>query len=363
MKEMNESGDIVAVVMAGGAGTRFWPLSTESLPKQFLTAFADESLYQQTIRRARRLVSPERILVMTNRALAGHVRTQSPEIPEENVILEPRRRDTAPAVALAAMIAEARWPGSVMIVMPSDHRIESTEGFVKTVAVAANRARQGGLGTIGIRASFPATGFGYLKIEEHDPPCGRALKVSRFVEKPDRKRAEEFLASGQYLWNAGIFLWQGATLLAEVERHLPALYRALEPLGQALGSEEFGDKLCQAFAQAPSISIDFGVMEKASEVWAVVAEFDWSDVGGWKAARELIAPDAEGNRVRGPVLMHRSGGNMVVAADGSPPVVCAGASGLIIVSTRNGVLICTEETADELKPLVSKLEKEEKSDA
>lgn len=360
---MSEPSEIVAVVMAGGAGTRFWPLSTESLPKQFLTAFADESLYQQTIGRARRLVSPDRILVMTNRALAGHVRNQSPEIPEENVILEPKRRDTAPAVALAAMIAEARWPDSVMIVMPSDHRIESAQAFVKTVTVAANRARRGGLGTIGIRPRFPATGFGYLRIEERNPPPGEALKVLRFVEKPDRKRAEEFLASGQYLWNAGIFVWRGAALLAELKRHLPALYRALEPLGKALGSNEFEGKLSQAFGQAPSISIDFGVMEKASDVWAVVAEFDWSDVGGWKAARELIAPDAEGNRVRGPVLMHRSSGNMVVAADGSPPVVCAGASGLIIASTRSGVLICTEETADELKRLISKLEKEDKSDA
>jgi mannose-1-phosphate guanylyltransferase len=337
--------------MAGGAGVRFWPLSTDALPKQFMTAFSETSLYQSTVARARTLAPADRILVMTNATLVDLVRAQSPEIPAENVILEPARRDTAPALGLAAALVQRRWPGSVMAVLPSDHLVRDVEGFRTSLLLAAERATQGGLGTIGIHPSYPATGYGYLHVERGD----RVRAVQRFVEKPDRARAETFLADGGYLWNAGIFIWQVERFMAELGRCLPDVHGGVLTIAEAWSTPRFGNVLNEVFTGLTRQSIDYGVMEKTRDVWTVTAAFDWNDIGGWTAAMDLVPSDASGNRTRGRIVLDRAHNNFVLATDPGHPVLCAGVQDSIIVATPNGTLVCHRDLADELKPMVEAL--------
>jgi mannose-1-phosphate guanylyltransferase len=345
--------DVAVVLMAGGFGTRFWPLGTAEQPKQFLTAFADRSLYRQAAERACAIVPWDRILVMTNAAHVGLVREQTPEVPQENVIGEPMRRDTAAAVILASLIAARRFPGSVLVMTPADHLVSNLEAFRRTVSAAVARARQGGLGTVGIRPTYPATGFGYLRLARR-PADAEAVPVLEFIEKPDAQRAAKFLASGQYLWNAGMFIWKAETLLDAARLHLPDVTKGLTPLAEFAGTPAFADRARQAFQAIPAISVDYGIMEKAEDVWSVPALFDWSDVGGWLAAADLLPADADGNCVHGSVLLDAATGNIVVADDDNP-VLVVGVKDCVIVHGPGGILVCDKSHAECLKPLVEKI--------
>jgi mannose-1-phosphate guanylyltransferase len=349
----DEFHDVVAVLMAGGGGVRFWPLSTPERPKQFLTALTDRSLYVQAVDRARRLVPYSRILVMTGATYAPLVRQQTPRVAEGNVILEPCRRDTAAALILAALVTERWFPGAVMVATPSDHLVMDLEGYARTVALAVRRARAGGLVTIGIRPTFPATGYGYLKVARL-PDGPEAVPVEAFVEKPKQDVAEVYLASGRYLWNAGIFVWRAAALLAEAEKHLPQVFGPLSAVWEAIGTEGFPSRVREAFDAITPISIDYGVMEKADDVWVVPAAFDWSDVGTWSAITDLLPPDARGNQVRGPVVMEGAEGDVVIT-DGETPVIVAGLSECVVVRGPGGVLVCAKDQLDRLKDLVARV--------
>jgi len=344
--------DAVAVLMAGGAGTRFWPLSTPDLPKQFLTTLIGRPLYAQAADRARLLVPWDRILVMTHAGFTDLVREQTPEALPRNVIFEPMRRDTAAAIILAAVVVHRRWPGSVMIVMPSDHLISGLDAFRQTLARAAARARQGGLGTIGIPPTLPATTFGYLRVAER-PAAAEAVRVEQFVEKPDRRRAQEYVASGRFLWNGGIFVWKAETLLEAAARHLPEVHRPLAALADAVGTPAFAARARRAFEQIPPVSIDYGVMEKADDVWTVPATFQWNDVGGWPAIGDLVPADADGNHVVGNVILSQATGNVAIT-DADHPLVVAGIRDCIIVHGPGGTLACHKGLAEGLKPLVQR---------
>ncbi len=345
--------DVVVVLMAGGIGTRFWPLSTPDNPKQFLRELTDRSLYEQAVDRARQLVPDERILVMTNADFVELVRTQSPELPRENVICEPLRRDTAAAIVLAALMAEHRHPGCVTVVMPSDHFIGDMPAFRRTMASAVERARQGGLGTIGIRPSFPAESFGYLELAAK-PGDLEAVPVERFVEKPDRETAEAYVASGRFLWNSGMFVWRARAVLGAAETHLPKTYRVLAKLAESFHDDAFPQRALDAFQRIEAISIDYGVMEHAEDVWVVPAIFQWSDVGGWLAAEALIPADAGGNRVRGSVTLDQTAGALVINKL-DRPVVVAGLTDCIVVQCDSGTLVCHKGAADRIKPLIKDL--------
>jgi mannose-1-phosphate guanylyltransferase len=345
--------DAVAVLMAGGAGTRFWPLSTPGLPKQFITALTDRPLYVQAAERARALVPWDRVLVMTHAGFVDLVRQQTPDVPPENVILEPLRRNTAPAVILAAVISEHRWPGATMVVMPSDHLIADTDAFRGTIECALARAGQGGLGAIGIPPTFPATGFGYLRLGGR-PDGFRPVRVEQFVEKPDQARAEQYVASGEFLWNSGIFVWKAAALLEAASRHLPQVYQPLASLRDAVGTPAFAARAVEVFRHIESVSVDYGIMEKAEDVWAIPAAFSWSDMGSWAAAAELLPADAAGNHVRGDVALGRASGNVVIA-DAGRPVVVAGVSDCVVVQGPSGTLVCHKDMLDSLKALLERV--------
>lgn len=345
--------DVVAVLMAGGAGTRFWPLSTAEKPKQFLTALTGTPLYVQAADRARLLVPWDRILVMTHETFLPLVRKQTPDVPPENVVLEPARRNTAAAIILAAVVISRRWPESTMIVTPSDHLIGNLDGFRRTLARAVARARSGGLGTIGIPPTFPSTDFGYLRLA--GPPDPReAARVEQFVEKPDRRRAEEYLASGRFLWNSGIFVWQTRMLLDAAARHLPGVYRPLAALGETVGTPEFAPRARRAFETIESVSVDYGIMEKAGDVWAVPAAFSWSDVGNWLTAAELLPSDDAGNHCRGKVVLDQARGNLVIAESGAPLVV-AGIDDCVVVQAASGTLVCHKNCIDRLRSIVERI--------
>jgi len=344
----------VAVLMAGGLGTRFWPLSTARRPKQFLTHWFGRSLFRMAVDRALDLVSPDRLLVMTQAAFVEAVREQAPEVPPDNLILEPTRRDTAPANILAALVVEGRRPRSVMLVFPADHYIRGTDAFRATLTAAARRAASGGLGTIGVPPTRPATGYGYLRLAEPTEPL-RPVPVEAFVEKPDRATAERYLAEGRYLWNSGIFVWRSDVLVEAAGRHAPATLAALAPLAPLAGTPDFAARARPAFDGVEAISIDFAVMEKADDIWCVPATFAWDDVGEWEALDRLLPADPDGNRARGPVTLDAVR-RCIVIAEGDRPLAVAGLSDAIVVQGEAGTLVCPKAEAGRIRALVGRIQ-------
>jgi mannose-1-phosphate guanylyltransferase len=374
---------VVTVLMAGGAGVRFWPLSTPDLPKQFLTDLTGElsgaggggrtaarsrdsrgraarpvagllagrSLYAQAVDRARLLAPPDRILVATSADLAAHVRRQTPEIPRKNILVEPLRRDTAAALIYAALTVESRWPGSVMIATPSDHFIGDAAEFRRTMALAVDRARRGGLGTIGIPPTFPSTEFGYLRLAR--PPLARDVAaVRQFVEKPDARTAARYVASGRYLWNSGMFVWRADALLEAAAKHLPDTFRALSGLVRSKSRTPPAERARRVFRQLRAISVDYAIMEKTSDVWCVPGAFRWSDVGNWSALEPLIPADARGNRVRGDIFLDEVSGSLVVGQS-DRPIVVAGLTDCLIVQTAAGTLVCHKSFGNRLRSVIN----------
>jgi mannose-1-phosphate guanylyltransferase len=260
---------------------------------------------------------------------------------------------------LAAFVVEHRWPGGIMVVMPSDHRVRDKRGFRRTIRLAAERAEKGGLVTIGIPPAYPATVYGYLHLDSVFTAGGEAVPLRGFVEKPIRERAEEFLASGRFMWNSGIFVWKSSAILEACQRHLPDVYEILSEVKGARSLKKFGSAVARVFPRVKPISIDYGVMEKADNVWAVPASFDWNDIGGWNAAMDLIPEGRDGNRTRGNVVADGGRGNFLISTEDERPLLCAGLSDCIVVSTKHGVLVCRKDQAEQLKPLVERLRSQE----
>jgi mannose-1-phosphate guanylyltransferase len=332
-----------AVILAGGVGSRFWPLSTPSRPKQLLPLVDDEPLLVDTVRRLAPLVSAERTLVVTNAMLAGTVRALLPELPPANVIAEPRSAGTAPALAWAAAeIARRDGADAVLLCVHADWAIGQPDAFRDTLVHAADAAgRQASLVTVGVVPTRPETGFGYIQPAE---PVNGARRVARFVEKPDRATAERFVSEG-YLWNSGIFVWRAGDFLEEVRRHTPEV-------APALACAATGD-IDRFFAEVAPISVDNGVLERSTRVLVVPGDFAWDDVGTWAALRRVRALDAGGNAVGGPAHLVQSHDN-VVHADGNM-VILYGVSDLVVV-TRDGLtLVTTVDRAAELKQLLDAL--------
>lgn len=350
-----EKDVLVAVIMAGGVGTRFWPLSTPDRPKQFLELFGERTLLESTYDRISALVPPERVLVLTNASFVPLVREQLPEIPETNVIGEPLRRDTAAAVGLAAFLCRRRYGNPVMAVLPADHVIHPARQFREALLSAAGAARRDEtLYTFGIPPTYPATGYGYLEIGAQvteDRGIYHHVVLS-FKEKPEAKMAEEYLRQRNFLWNSGIFVWTVDAVLREIERHLPEHYRLLRNVAAVDGQPEWLDELRHAFALLPPVSIDYGVMEKASKVRAVIAPFSWSDVGGWPALAAFLDRDDHNNFFRGRIKVLEAGSNIVFSEDEDEVVALVGVHDLIVVRAGKCTLVVSRRRAEEIKKLV-----------
>ena len=350
--------DLVVVILAGGAGTRFWPLSTEQRPKQFLDLFGGRTLLQRSLDRVRGMVPPERVLVLTNEAFLSQVREQLPELPEENVVGEPARRDTAAAVALSALLCRRLFGDPVILTLTADHLIEPVELFQKAALSAIDAAaREGVLYTFGIRPSYPATSYGYLELgRKVDEDEGiEHYEVLRFKEKPDLQTAKGYLREGRYLWNSGMFVWQTGVILEELKEHLPRHLDHLEGALRHLGTPRWRQALRDAFEPLEAISIDYGVMEKASRVRCVAAPFRWSDVGGWLALQEFLPRDAAGNAYRGKLQTLEAEGNLVFCDDDDEVVALVGVKDLVVVRAGKTTLVVPKERAEEVKRLVQRL--------
>lgn len=338
--------DFVAVIMAGGRGQRFWPLSTEARPKQFLDLGRDgRTLIQATFDRVLPLAGDaSRVLVATGERYVPLVREQLPDLPPENLIVEPVGRDSGPAVALASLEVERRFGNAVAGFFSADHRIIDATGFERSLRSAISLAvEEAGLVTIGITPTQPSTGYGYI---EQGPAVGHGFKVSQFVEKPNLERAQRYLETGNYLWNAGMFVWPTEVILQELDTYAPQLMR---PLREAF---EQG-RVKSVFPELPKISIDYAVMENTERAYLVCGEFDWDDIGDWVALERLLERGQDGsNTVVGHHVGHEAYGNIVYTEAADDVIVTLGVEDLVIVKRGNTVLLVRKDRVQELKKLL-----------
>lgn len=355
--------NVVAVIMAGGAGTRFWPRSREKFPKHLLEIAGKGTMLQNTVKRLGSLVQPGNIFVVTNRVQRQQVLKQLPQVPEENVIVEPIGRNTAPCIGLAALHAKKLDPSAVMAVLPADHLIENEAEFQRILSVAIMTAEESGsLLTIGIHPTHPETGYGYIQIYNdegnHNPYFSRGvLKVKTFAEKPNLQTAERFLGSGDFLWNSGMFVWRVDAILQEVERCLPDLYGELMKLESVMGTPHYQQTLELVFGVIRGISIDYGVMEKSKHVYVIPASFGWSDIGSWDEVYRVSGKDDSGNSITGKVIQKDTKGSYVYSPD--KVVATIGVEDLIIVNTDDALLICKRGRSQDVKEISDYLKRKQ----
>lgn len=355
-----EGGTGVCVIMAGGRGTRFWPLSRKDRPKQLLPLSGGGSLLRETYERLAPLVGDRRILVITSGNLTEATREQLPELPPENVITEPQGRNTAPCAALGLGLAGRIAPEAPVALLPADHYIPDAEAFRVQLAEAFAIARsKPTVITLGIAPTRPETGYGYIQTDDRNAPDG-SLAGTAFVEKPDRSTAETYLASGRYFWNAGIFIWNPGHFTAMAEQYIPEIMQRMTAPVAAHGTEQFAAALAEAYADCPADSIDFAVMEKLPGFEVLPAAFAWSDLGSWDAWGELAPELADGNHGRTDLLAIGSRQNVVLAEDKT--VALIGVDDLIVVDTPDALLVCRKDDAQKIKEIITRLEDQKRSD-
>jgi mannose-1-phosphate guanylyltransferase len=338
-----------AVIMAGGKGTRFWPRSREKRPKQLINIVGRRSMVQQTIARIGNLVPVENVLVVAGDAHGEELRRQLAELPPENILLEPVGRNTAACIGLAAFLVRHRDPSAVMVVLPADHLITDEELFLSALRAAVAMARkEPALITLGLRPASPETGYGYIeagdqvdKAQEHE-----FFKVLSFHEKPDLERARHYLEKGNFFWNSGMFVWQAEAILAAMKSYLPGLYADLQSLKPFLDTDELDREINRIYPDLESISIDYGVMEKAANVLMIPADFGWNDLGSWASMAQIWPKDDQSNAHQGAIMTMESRGNVVFCEE--KLCVLLGVDDLIVVDTEEALLVCPVNRAQDI---------------
>jgi mannose-1-phosphate guanylyltransferase len=343
---------LYAVVMAGGRGERFWPLSTTNLPKPFIRLLGSNSLIQDTVSRIQPIVPLERVLISIGAAQLDVARQQLPQIPAENFIVEPIGRDTSACIGFCALHIERRDPEGLMLALPADHFVGDPAAYLRTIQAGLDNLGGAAGIVFGIPPARPETGYGYI-LAEKPAVAADAWPVVRFIEKPDAPAAARFLSSGNYFWNSGIFLWQVRTLLGLFQKHMPDVYPGLCRLRPLLGRGDSEAEIYEIFSALPRISIDFGIMEKTHGLRLVPAQFLWDDIGNWAALERALPPDSKGNIAQGSTVALDSSGCVLYAQTGT--VSAFGVSDLIVVQAYGKVLVCSKDRAADLKRLVTAL--------
>lgn len=353
-KERLEAMKKTALIMAGGRGERFWPKSRKSLPKQFLSLTDDgRTMIQLTVERIRPLIDLEDIYISTNRAYRGLVMEQLPGIPPENILCEPVGRNTAPCIGLGAVHIAKKYEDAVMMVLPSDHLIKYNQMFLNALKDGCSIAEKGkNLVTIGITPDYPETGYGYIKFLPQQAD-GNAYAVDRFVEKPDMETAKEYLESEEYLWNSGMFIWKVSTILDNMKSMLPDLHQGLFNIAEAIGTDKQEMVLEKVFPELESVSIDYGVMEKAENIFILPGVFGWDDVGSWLAVERIQKANESGNVVTGNIITINSKNNIIQG--GKKLIAAVGLENLIIVDTEDATLICDKGSTPDIKLVLENL--------
>lgn len=348
---------LAAALLAGGSGTRLWPLSTQGKPKQFLAIGGERSLIQQSADRLKGLLPTERMWVICGRSHAEEAMAQLPEIPHSQILAEPQAKNTLAAIALAAIHLRAQDPEAVMVVLPADHFIpeSSWQKLHADLSLAAAVARQEkALVTLGIRPTGPETGFGYLEAGGAKKESGRDyFEVRAFHEKPDAATAARYLRQGNFFWNSGMFVWEPQVFMEELGRLRPETAGAFEALALRISDPAYPRLVTEVFEGLESISVDYGVMEKAANVHMVPATFAWDDVGALSSLEKILPEDAQGNHTQGPCYIVEGSGNLVLAESRSVAIV--GMEGVIVIETPHAVLVLPKDRAQDVKKMVEYL--------
>ena len=350
---------VYAVIMAGGSGTRFWPQSTKALPKQFLNLFGEGTMIQNTAKRIESIIPQERILVVTNESYVDIVKEQLPKVPADNIVGEPVAKNTAPCVAIAAELLYKKDPDAVMVVLPADHHITEPEKFVDILSSAVSKAESTqSLVTIGITPNRPETGFGYIhgNLTNSEELKGHTVNpVIEFVEKPNLEKAEEYLASGEYFWNSGMFVWKASTVINEIEVHLPDMYSEVKAASPELYTDLHHSAINDFYHACESVSIDYGIMEHSKSVFVVPGEFGWNDVGSWTAVFELANKNTSGNAIQTINATFAAAENNLVVSKSDKMISLVGVDNLAVVETDDAILVCDLNSAQGVKQIVEQL--------
>ncbi len=345
---MSKNNHLYVVILAGGSGTRFWPLSRRHKPKQFLNIMADGTLLEKTIERVLPIVDPRQILIVTNAAykkdILSHARNVG--IPDDNIFWEPSGKNTAPAVLWAATAIHKLDPSAVMVVLPSDHLILNSIEFLQVLGKADALARENYLVTLGIVPTRPDTGFGYLKTKKSKDK--KVLIVEKFTEKPNLAKAKQFLKNKNYFWNSGMFIWKTSAILGAFEKYLPQAYRLMD---QNINNVK------RVWPKLPSISVDYAILEKATNVAAVAApNIQWSDVGSWESLADVLAKDQCGNIHRGEVLALDCQNTLIIGHE--KLIATVGLKDFIVIDTKDALLICPKNASQKVKDIVLTLQRD-----
>ena len=344
---------LYAIIMAGGIGSRFWPRSKKKIPKQLLKIFGDNTMIQDTVERINPVVSKENILIVTNETQRPGIREQLPDLPEENIIVEPFGRNTAACIGLASIVIQQRDPDAVTFVLPADHIIKDGDSFVNTLNTAAKFASNNpALVTIGIVPTKPETGYGYIQIDE-ESERDNVFKVLTFAEKPNYATAVNFVNSGDFFWNSGMFIWRIDTILNEIKKHMPDLYEGLQQIKEKIKSPDYLDALSNIYGQLRRVSIDYGIMEKSESVYLVKGKFNWSDVGSWEAVYELSDKDEDGNVKTGTIYTDMVLDSYIYSPDKFTAVI--GLDDVIVINYNDALLVCKRDKAQDVKNIIDYL--------
>jgi mannose-1-phosphate guanylyltransferase len=346
-----------AMIMAGGGGTRLWPMSRQDTPKQLLPLIEDDSMFKVSVRRLAPLFEPDHIYVVTGRMYFDAMHNDVPEIPLTNFIIEPYGRDTAPAAALGLSVIHQRDPQAVVAVLTADHHITQKERFRDVLKTAYELANENYIVTLGLAPTYPATGFGYIRQGELLKQLNgfQSYRSLGFTEKPDEATARQFIGSGEYTWNSGMFIWKTATALREFQRQQPEMYEQFQTIAQVVDTEQFEDTLESIWDNIRKISLDFAVMENAENMVVIPVDIGWNDVGSWSALFEVLKLDKNGNHFKGrsPVNVIMDTRNTLIYSD--KLTVTIGVENMIVVETPDALLLCHKDRTQDVKEVVNKL--------